>query len=287
MLSLEDLFIPFRYMQKTRIVEYVDKAYIVWNGEDITGLTNCLSGENIQVEVIRRDYTQEELSMPGAIRCLLNHSNCWRKIADSAKPGLVIEADFVPCRRFGSLEVPFDPSLDVPTLAYLYAIGPVIYHYDGNGGFFGHSAGTVAYIITPAAASAWLELLENHKKLCDFNHYYQWEVEMPRQLWHQKGVRSYISSKSYGEHGGIPNPEHKNNGFTSWHQADSLIGPLSFMPAYAKGKSCRYIFFRARSRVRYMYKFFAGKYFDTWLRFFTLKPARYKKFMFAFHRAFF
>jgi len=110
---------------------------------------------------------------------------------------------------------------------------------------------------------------------------------MPRQLWHQKGVRSYIPSKSYGEHGGIPNPEHTVNGFTSWHQADSLIAPLAFMPAYANGSSLRFVYFRARSRARYIYKFFAGKYFDNWPRFLNLKPSRRKKFMFAFHRAFF
>ena len=110
---------------------------------------------------------------------------------------------------------------------------------------------------------------------------------MPRQLWHQKGVRIYIASKSYGEHGGIPNLEHKINGFTSWHQADSLFGPLAFMPAYVQLIAWRYLFFRVRSRARYLYRFFVGKYFDTWQRFLTLKPERYKKLMFAFHRAFF
>ena len=114
--------------------------------------------------------------MPGEIRCLLNHSNCWRKIADSAKPGLVIEADFVPCRRFDPLAIPFDPSLDVPVLAYLYAIGPVIYHYDGRGGFFGHAAGGVAYFLTPVAASSWLDLLEDHQKSRHFREYYQWHA---------------------------------------------------------------------------------------------------------------
>ena len=110
---------------------------------------------------------------------------------------------------------------------------------------------------------------------------------MPRQLWHQKGVRIYIASKSYGEHGGIPNPEHKINGFTSWHQADSLFGPLAFMPAYAQKSAWRYLFFRVRSRARYLYRFFVATYFDTWQRFLTLKTERYKKLIFAFHRAFF
>lgn len=56
---------------------------------------------------------------------------------ESAKPGLVVEADFVPCRRFGLLTVPFDPSIDVPILAYLYAIGPVFITLMGMEDFLG------------------------------------------------------------------------------------------------------------------------------------------------------
>lgn len=274
-------------MQRVSIAECVNKAYIVWNGEDVHQLTSCLSSENLEIELVSREYTSRELSFPAQIRCLLNHSNCWRKISESSSPGLVVEADFVPCSRFGSLAVPFDRSLDIPILAYLYAIGPVIYHYDGIGGFFGHAAGGVAYILTPVAASAWLELLEDHQRNRDFSQYYQWDVEMPRELWHQKGVRIYIASKSYGEHGGIPNPEHKNNGVTSWHQADSLVRPLAFLPAYAQNNVWRYYLFRAISRSRYIYKFLVGKYFDNWPRFFTLKPQRRKKLFFALRRAFF
>ena len=45
-------------MKNISIAEYIEKVYIVQNAKDIDQLRNCLEGENREVEVIRRDYTQ-------------------------------------------------------------------------------------------------------------------------------------------------------------------------------------------------------------------------------------
>ncbi|HEY9836036.1 MAG TPA: hypothetical protein V6D27_04010, partial [Vampirovibrionales bacterium] len=38
---------------------------------------------------------------------------------------------------------------------------------------------------------------------------------------------------NYGEHGGRPNPEHRQNQLSSSHRADVLYGKLAFLPMYA------------------------------------------------------
>lgn len=253
--------------------------------EDTCQLERFFRDEGFSYEVSRASYSDKDLEYPRAIRCLFNHANAWRRASDTPGYTLVCEADFVPCRGFAQLPAPFLTDHSVKQMAWLYSIGPVIYHYDGSGGFFGHNAGGVAYVLDSQVAQAWLELFEEHRATRDFFSYYQWDVEMPVSLRHRKLVRLYTAYKSYGEHGGIPNPEHAIHGVTSWHQADSLAAPLAFLPAYARGSRLRYIAFRVRSRLRYAYKFFAGKYFDGWPAFMNQQGDQWKRLIFAFRRA--
>ena len=261
-------------------------ALIVAHHEDTTPLSNTLGNEGFCVKVIRRSYSPAELVLPSAIRTLLNHSSAWQEVIRANEPMLIVEADFVPCRGLGSLPMPYSSRIKTPKIGFLYAAGPVVYHHDQWGGFYGHACATVAYIIEPATARLWLELLDEHKRERDLSLYYQWEVEMFVQLRRCKHVRLYLTSKSYGEHGGIANSEHARHGFRAWHQADALMAPLAFLPSYAGGHWHRYLACRLRSRLRYVYKFVRGKYFDTWLNFLTLRPDRGKKLQFAWRRAF-
>ena len=265
---------------------YFRTALVVAHQEDTTNLCRELEQEGFRVTVIKRNYSEQEKTLPRAIKCLLNHSSAWQVVCESSEPALIVEADFVPCKGIASFPMPYCPQEPGPKVAYVYAAGPVAYHIDQNGDCYGHAATNVAYTVDPEAASLWLELLQEHQASRDFSKYYQWDVEMPVDLRHQKRVRLYISMKDYGEHGGIPNPEHSANGITQWHQAASLMAPLAFMPPYAQGSLLKYKYFRARSRARYVYKYLAGKYFDNWKRFASLKPSRPQKFLFAFRRPF-
>src|SRR5262249_47304387 len=58
--------------------------------------------------------------------------------------------------------------------------------------------------------------------------------------WHVMGLggEAFIPRYHYGEHGGIPNPEHASMGSLrrdGHHRADNLMGSLHFLPAYAEG----------------------------------------------------
>ena len=268
------------------IGESVTQALIVACHEDIRPLQQALQGQGFAVEVIRRDYSAEELLMPRAIRALLNHSLAWQHVVDRDRPAIVVEADFVPCRRLAARAMPYADGIAEPKLAFLYAAGPVIYHADSSGGYYGHACGAVAYLLEPEAARHWLDLLAEQRQQSTFGSYLQWDVGMFVDLRRRKGVRLYLTQKCYGEHGGETNPEHGQQGFRGWHQADALVAPLEFLPAYARGSRLRYALIRVRSRMRYVYKFARGRYFDTWANFWTLKPDRSGKLSFALRRVF-
>jgi len=273
-------------LNNLRFGDYFRTALVVAHHEDTSDLCRALRSEGFDVTIIKRHYSDQEIGLPRAIKCLLNHSSAWKFVCELGEPALIVEADFVPCKGIASFPMPYCPKELGPKVAYVYAAGPVVYHADGSGGFFGHAATNVAYTVDLKAAGLWLDLLQDHQVTRDFNQYYQWDVEMPVDLRRLKGVRLYLSQKDYGEHGGIPNPEHRMNGITHWHQAAALMSPLAFLPQYAKGSWIRFVYFRVRSRARYVYKFIVGKYFDNWGRFVSLKPDRPQKLWFAFRRTF-
>jgi len=62
------------------------------------------------------------------------------------------------------------------------------------------------------------------------------------------------------------------------------MAPLRFLPLYAKGNTFLYKATRARSRLRYIYKFIAGKYFDGWPALAKSRHSRRKKLLFALNR---
>lgn len=76
-----------------------------------------------------------------------------------------------------------------------------------------------------------------------------WECELG---WSVKasGVKSWMPYRQYGEHGGLPNMEHAQHGFNPSHQADTLYGPLHFLPVYARGSRLRFGWMRMKARAR-------------------------------------
>ena len=197
----------------------VASAIIIAHEEDTTQLRKALSLEGFDCTELRGPYTDEQLEYPSSIRCLINHSHAWRRVAAGKDYVLVVEADFVPVRGFGDLPLPFVPDPEQKAMAWLYSVGPVIYHVDRHGGIYGHNAGTVAYVLNHEVANYWLSLYDRDMQHQDTQEYRLWEVYLPIKLRREKGVRCYIPYKMYGEHGGLSNPEHNMRKVRAWHEA--------------------------------------------------------------------
>ncbi len=249
-----------------KLKDVVESTIIIAHNEETTDLRDALSREGFLCTEQRGGYTDLELGYPSHIRCLVNHARAWRVIADSKGYVLVAEADFVPVKGLADLPLPFVPHRQQKAMAWLYSVGPVIYHVDDAGGVYGHNAGTVAYVLDERVAIDLLSLYEQDMRRHVVQRYRDWEAYYPVKLRHEKGVRCYIPYKMYGEHGGFANPEHEEKGIRSWHEADCLAGALHFLPAYAKNRQWRFRLRRLRGRSRGIYRLVRGNYFDGWVK---------------------
>jgi hypothetical protein len=217
----------------------VSGVIIVAHNEDTTQLRTALLNEGLSVEEVRGPYTQEQLSYSNSMKCLVNEANAWRIVKSRPQPTIVVEADFVPVRGFGTLPAPIPSSRWDTGVAYLYSIGPEIWDLSMAGVARGHSGGCVALLIPPKVAELLLVFFEEQLLLNPLGKYYPWDTRLGYWL-KDRGVESYIPYRHYGEHGGIGNPEHAKAGLGRAHRADALYGPLAFMPMYANGSLLRY-----------------------------------------------
>ena len=92
--------------------------------------------------------------------------------------------------------------------------------------------------------------------------YVPWDTYLSHQLRRVMDVPTYVPFKQLGEHAGLPNPEHKKYKIRNWHQADILLGPLAFIPAYARGSVLRYRLIRLRATIRGLLRIVLGKYIE-------------------------
>lgn len=243
----------------------VDDVIIIKHNEDTTQLEQSLTAEGFNISCQKAVYSQQEQSYATNIRCLINHSQAWKKAAENEKFTIVVEADFVPVIGFANLPLPFIPSKQNASMAWLYSVGPVIYGVEpSTNAIWGHNAGTVAYVLDKPSAQALVELYDADMAEPDPGAYRNWEVYLPIKLRREKSVRCYIPHRMYGEHGGIANKEHNKYGYVGWHEADRLAGPLHFLPTYAKGSYAKYCLRRARGWSRGLYRYALGKFFDGW-----------------------
>lgn len=217
--------------------------------EDTTTLENAFRTEGLSPVVQRPVYTPEEQRYSRTIRCLLNHAAAWRAAAAADGYTLVVEADFVPCRGFADFPAPFDPNRHGPLAwAFLYAGGPRFIRIESGPFICGHAACPVALLISPAVAghlAAYAEQLV--RDTADLSAYSLWDTVFQ---WHimGSGALCYLPWRHYGEHGGMPNPEHGASGEglagrlgVRNHHAECLLGPLAFLPPYARGSRMRYL----------------------------------------------
>jgi hypothetical protein len=227
-------------------------------------LESTLSAGGFSVHVVRGPYAAHQLKYSALIRCLVNHANAWTLIAKEARDCLVVEADFVPVTGLGRMSGPLPNRPDDPRvgIAWLYSAGSTIYGVDADGYPFGHGNTTVAYQITPRASRAMLDFFSREMAVEDPGRYRPWETYLGIYMRRERGFRNYVPVYQYGEHGGVPNVEHRSARVRPWHQADVLHGPLAFMPLYARSSRLRYLWVRARAYMRGWARLVLLRYFD-------------------------
>ena len=233
-----------------KIGDLVKRTIIVAYREDTSALEQALQAEGLIPEVQRPTYTQEQMRYSRTIRCLLNHSAAWRKAAETPGCTLVVEADFVPCSGLAALPAPFNPARHGPLAwAFLYAGGPRLLDVSEAPFLQGHASCPVALLVSPGVAPHLVAFAERLlRETPDLAAYSQWDTIFQ---WHimGSGARCYMPWRHYGEHGGLPNPEHNSTsaglvarlGLAGNHHAECLMGPLAFLPPYAQGSRGRFL----------------------------------------------
>lgn len=250
--------------RRVKLIEMTNQAFVVAHTEDTHALESVLTAQGFRVVVQRGPYSPEQRSYSSAMKCLVNHANVWSQVAAGTQPAIVVEADFVPVRQFGLriCPMPFDPLDKAVGFAWLYSAGSTLYGFDKHGFPHGHGNTTVAYVLTPAVARDLLIFFSRETAKTLAGKYTNWETYLGIYLRKERGVLNYIPVYQYGEHGGLPQPEHRKQGIRAWHQADILLGSLEFAPQYAKGSRLRYILYRARAITRGWARLFTLRFYD-------------------------
>lgn len=222
--------------------------YIINHNEDIAQLTRSLLQQGFQVHSIRTTYTAKEERFSASQRALINHAKAWETIAKQPHHAVVVEADFVPVQHFGQLPLPAPENQLTSSFSYLYSVAPEFWDLSPNAGCMrGHAGGMVAYALSSLVATKLLEFHQQHQQISDGT-YTTWDAGLGYWL-KDRGIQSYIPFRQYGEHGGCGNPEHARAGLRATDHADVLMGPLSFLPAYANGSHYRFLKTRLLART--------------------------------------
>ena len=135
------------------------ESIIVAHKEDTSSLEMSLRQEGFAVQVIRKEYSQRELGFSAIIRCLITHSCAWKVAAQRDTPTVIMEADFVPSRGFGSMPVPVPESRIHNSVGYLYACGPQIWDIEDHRYARGHAGAMVALSYTSNGCESFVGVL--------------------------------------------------------------------------------------------------------------------------------
>ena len=217
--------------------EVINKAIIIAYREDVTNLVSSLAAEGFEVEVLRAEYTSEEMNYSKNSKTFISHKKAWEKAAESPGYTLICEADFVPCRGIGDFRV-FWPVENSYAWGYLYQGSPRLLAVVGSERYLrGQAAPLVSYVINPTVALLMLKYFEREKETYDLRTYFTFDSHLQ---YHVMGLggEAFIPRYHYGEHGGMPNAEHGSLGSLARggrHRADNLMGSLHFLPPYAEG----------------------------------------------------
>ncbi|MEM7063591.1 MAG: LPS biosynthesis glycosyltransferase [Cyanobacteria bacterium P01_B01_bin.77] len=217
-------------MTKT-LVDCLGTTFILAYQEQTQTLSSFLCQAGCQVEVLRQVHRPDYKTYSRSYLCLLNHRQAWERALRSHQPTLIVEADFVPVANFGQLPPPYDPKDEHLGIAWLYTCASQIYHITDSGYAEGYSTAMVAYVVTQASAKQLIALADSIKAEPGPETYTPWDSGIEYYL-RDRNFHNYVPWRNYGEHGGIPNPEHRQNNLSTTHRADVLYGPLAFVPPY-------------------------------------------------------
>lgn len=246
----------------SQLIDCIGKVFIIAYKESTQLLEEVLTLEGFPYEVLRQEHRAEFENFSRSYLCLMNHRRAWGKAVCESKPTLIVEADFVPVVGLGKLNLPFNPKAPDVGISWLYTCAPQIYSVSTEGYIEGFSTSMVAYIITSYSAQCLLELAEEVTQKLGATAYSSWDSSIDSFLRLRK-LKNYIPWRNYGEHGGLPNPEHRQNNLTATHRADILYGKLAFRPLYASGKSggqLKFIWVRLQARLKGIARLAIGKF---------------------------
>jgi hypothetical protein len=249
---------------RVSLIEITDKVFVVAHKRDTSLLEEVLTQQGFTVRVQRGPYTTEQEDYSAQLKCMVNHANVWRQVALGTEPAIVVEDDFVPVKSFAGRTSPMPNVKDdaAAGFAWLYSAGSILYGFDKYGFPHGHGNTTVAYMLTPPVARMLLKFFERETAKVADGRYSPWETYLGIYLRKEQGVLNYIPIYQFGEHGGIPNPEHSVQGVRAWHQADVLMATLAFSPQYAQGRPIRYLAYRSRAYARAWARLLLLRFYD-------------------------
>lgn len=271
---------------QNKLVESISKILIIAHKENTQELETALNSEGFRYEVLRQEPKPEYKNYSRSYLCLQNHVRAWEIAAKQSQPSLIIEADFVPVIGFGKLPLPFDPLKENVGVGWLYTCASQVYSISPEGYAEGFSVSTVAYVVTPKAASVLPQLAAEITQRYGATNYSSWDSTMDSFL-RQRKFKNYIPWRNYGEHGGVPNPEHQQNNLSKTHRADVLYGKLAFLPGYAVGlgnPKINYIYIRLEARLKGLARLLTGRFIRPKVLKVSKKPI--KLLIFAFGRQF-
>lgn len=243
-----------------RLIDSARNVLVLCCREDVTGLERSLLDMGFQVEVRRQDLPAAQANYSAQAKCLLSHVSAWRRVCEIGVPSLVVEADFVPAKNFPDLPSPAGVAQE-GCCAWLYSSAQRIYRVLSDSFASGQSATSVANYWDPAAALQAIDFgMEEEAR--HGGSYTPWDTYL-RPALKSRGVPSLlIPWRSYGEHGGLPNSEHRRFGISATHRADVLYAPLAFLPVCALGCRRRYVAQRATSRAKAILRLLSGRYVE-------------------------
>ncbi|MEO0770503.1 MAG: LPS biosynthesis glycosyltransferase [Cyanobacteria bacterium J06649_4] len=243
------------------LVSCLAQTFVIAYKEPTEQLTQVLTAAGCDCTVLRQVHQPGYETYSPSFLCLLNHRSAWELALRSDKPTLIVEADFVPVKNFAQLPPPFDPAEDDLGIAWLYTCASQIYNVptlnlgekpSGQTAYAqGYSTAMVAYVVTAKSARSLIDLAAQIEKEPGPRAYSPWDSGIEYFL-RDVGFRNYVPFRNYGEHGGLPNPEHKKNKLSKAHRADVLHGKLAFAPMYAtaRGQASRWVWFKTRLYAR-------------------------------------
>jgi len=240
------------------LAQAIGQTFILAYRESIEQLNATLSADGLTCEVLRQRDQSEYQGYASSYRCMLNHQQAWIRAAATSLPTLIVEADFVPVVGFGQLPLPFGLNQPNVGICWLYNCAPQLYSVSPDGFGEGFSTGLVAYVITPQAGALLCEMVAEVTRLHGTG-YSHFDSTIDHYL-RDRNLKNYIPFRNYGEHGGIPNPEHRRHGLSGIHRADVLYAPLAFSPAYAEAVPESKIPARIQARMKGLVRLLLGKF---------------------------